>query len=231
MDLSQSEISYSYYINRERNLIFICYKSDSTKVNCYFFNMKNNSFIYNYNELECENNINNYYFKETNKYALVCQNSNKINLYILDGQNLNQNFAYSTIYINKDHPNLSHNLFLFYNSKCNGYNIIDNAYNNYTNEYIKTNYSINTKDFNDTFIQNRKLEVSTTNLTEILKDIPQYIKDNYIYKPTTYKSTDYYNIIIKESNTSSSGLTDLQIEDCLFFLQFYSNYTKFIFLY
>jgi hypothetical protein len=177
--------------------------------------------------------MNNYYFKETNKFALVCQNSNKINLYLLDEQNLNQNFAYSTIYINQNQPNLNHNLFLYYNSKYNEYNIIDNVYNNYTNEYIKTNYSINENDFNDTFIQNRKLEVSTTNLTEILKDIPKYMEENYknnIFS-TIYKSTDYYNIIIKESNKSSLyfDLTDLQFEYCLFFLKLHHNYTKFIF--
>ena len=223
-----SEISYSYYINREHNLIFICYKSDNIKVNCYFYNIKNNSFIYNYNELECENNLNNYYFKETNKYVLVCQNRNEFNIYLLDDYNLSQNFTYSTVYYYENHQNLIHNLFLYYNSTNNKYNLIDNVYDNNTNEYIKNNYSINANDFNDIFIQHRKLDGFTTDLNVILGDIKKYIVDNY-NKPSTIKMRENYNIIIKESNVSSSGLTDLQFDDCLFFLQFYHNYTKFIY--
>ena len=224
-----SEISYNYYINRDQNLIFICYKYNGTKTNCYFYNMKNNSFIYNYNELKCEDIINNYYFKETNKYALVCQNRNSFNIYLLDEHNLSQNFIYSTIYIYENHPNIIHNLFLYYNSSYNEYNLIDNAYDNYKNEYIKNNYSINNNDFNNIFIQHRKLEDSWTTLNSILIDIPKYIEAKYKAKSVDYNNIGIYNIIIKEANISSPGVTDLQFEDCLFFLQFYHNYTKFIY--
>lgn len=228
VNLSKSEISYSYYINKEQNLIFICYKYNGTKTYCYFYNLKNNSFIYNYNELECENNINNYYFKETNKYALVCQNSNSFNIYLLDGNNLSQNFTCATIYIYGNHQNLSHNLFLHYNSSYNEYNLIDNAYDNYKNEFIKNNYSINNNDFNNIFIQHRKLQIYWT-LDSILVDIPTYMKSRYKTKSVDYNNLGNYNFIIKESNVSSPGVTDLQFEECLFFLQFYHNYIKFIY--
>ena len=227
VNLSKSDISYSYYINKEQNLIFICYKFNGTKVNCYFYNLKNNSFIYNYNELECENNINNYYFKETNKYAIVCQNNNSFNIYLLDKHNLYQNFTCATIYIYGNHQNLSHNLFLYYNSSYNEYNLIDNAYDYYKNEFIKNNYSINNNDFNNIFIQHRKLESWT--VSSILDDIPTYVKSNYKNKNVNFYNIGIYNFIIKESNVSSTGVTDLQFEECLFFLQLYHNNIKFIY--
>jgi len=227
LDFIKDEITYSYIINKEQNIIFICYKFNGTKVNCYFYNMENNSFIYNYNELECENNMNNYYFIETKEYALVCQNSNVFNIYILDEQNLNQNFTYSTIYFYENQPSLAHNLFLYYNSSNKEYNLIDSIYDNYTNEYFKTNYSINTNHFNNMPIQKRKLD-SYTNINEILKDIPKYIEQNF-KNPLIYKIIDdKYHIIIKNSSSSNAGVTDLDFDNCESYLQFYYNYTSFI---
>lgn len=227
LDFAKDEITYSYKINKEQNIIFICYKSNGTKVKCYFYNMKNNSFIYNYDEFECENNMNNFYFIETKKYSLVCQNSNVFNIYILDEQNLNQNFTYSTIYFYENQPNLSHNLFLYYNTSNNDYNLIDSIYDNYTNEYYKTNYSINTNHFNNMSIQNRKLE-STTEINDILKNIPKYIEEYFKNSTILYRKIDKFHIIIKNSSSSSTGLTDLDFDECEFYLQFYYNYTSFI---
>lgn len=236
MNLSETKISYSYYINIEQYLIFICFKFNSTKVNCYFYNILYNSFIYNNNVLECQNNMNNYYIKETKEYALVCQNSNKINVYLLDSQNLNQNYTYYTIYIDENLQNLSHNLFLYYNCSYNEYNLIDNIYDNYTNEYSKTNFSFNNNDINNMFINYRKLE-SSNDMNDIISNISNYIKENY--QPSspflTYKTINNnninYNIIIKDSNTSFSGITELQFDECEFLLKNKNNYTDFLFFY
>ena len=86
------------------------------------------------------------------------------------------------------------------------------------------------------FINYRKLE-SSNDMNDIISNISNYIKENY--QPSspflTYKTINNnninYNIIIKDSNTSFSGITELQFDECEFLLKNKNNYTDFLFFY
>ena len=223
----------SSIINKEKNIIFSCYKFYEQKAICFFFN--NNYLIYKKDIEECESNIKNYYFYETKEYIVICQEKNLISIYKMDYTNLNQNFTYSNTNINKHDCISSNNFFISYNSSLEKYHLIYDCYDNYTYKYIKNITEPKNKGFiTDTaeiIVNNINSGRIVNKLEDILNNFTINLeKSIYIGKHYVLNSDDEnYKLYIRPLDTTYNLISsNIDFSECKNLLKSYKSLNLFM---
>ena len=243
MNNSEKQFISSFLINKNENMIFSSYKFEGEKTVLYFYNIKNNLYKYNDTILECKNNLNNYYFYESEEYVFVCLKENLISIYVMDNRNLNKILRHSLVNID-EYKNLSlDNFALVYNFSINEYNLKYYCFKNETYKYIKiiSESKINNKSLRSLFdIDNCILGgcyKEKNSLENIVSNLSEYLgekKNSACFKKYNYFccENDDYNLLFRPMNSSeyndlrSSPKLDAEFEICEQRLQFFQNYTN-----
>ena len=216
----------SFSINKEQNIIFICYKIDN--IECFFYNRTDNydnfSFIKKDNDfLLCKDNIKNYYFNETKEFIVICQDDiNSIYIYTIDITNLNNKFAYR-----KEENYNSNNFRLFYNSENKEYNLILYDSNCIISNIIKLNTKLRFLQLGPCYSSEiPMIETESLDYFSLNKNINEYIKSSSINKDCINKRiSSKYNILIRPTKKEATDVTDINFLECESFLKAY-NYTR-----
>ena len=205
--------------NRKDNMVFLCYKQGNIDINCYFYNVTNNSFAFKSEIQRCQDNIKNYYFDETNQYVLICRKEDKeIYEYLLNDTDFYSNFSSKLINATNYGCSKVNNLFLFFNTSIVDYDLINNCYNN-TYKYLtdREEIIINIDDllkeeeinYNEIIssYEHRDLETVMSNLNSILED--KTIGIYYLIRGSNFTIT-----ICPTNATNRPSSTQLNLTQC-----------------
>ncbi len=205
--------------NRDNNTVFICYKQENIDINCYFYNVIKNSFVFKSEIQNCKDNIKNYYFDEMNQYALICRKEGKeIYEYLLNDTDFYSNFSSTLIDAKNYGCSKVNNLFLFFNTSIVNYDIINHCYNN-TYKYLTDREEIiiniddllKVKEINYNEIissyEHRDLVTVMSNLNSILEE--KTIGIYYLIKGENFTIT-----ICPTNATNRPSSTQLNITQC-----------------
>ena len=186
----------------------------NTHVECYLCDKDQNInkclYIDNSYEEDCSH-VRTYFFKETNKYGVICQKSNEFIFLIIDHQQL-QVINKKIIYIEcTDIREYNGEFSMIYNNSIGDYNIITeyNFTENsacYTNQQEDTNYQ--TKNFSKIEIDNK----------EIIEDNNQY-SSTYIPSESIFSNFEPFN----KNSESLNNTISQRFEDTTFYAEDQSN--------
>ena len=76
LEISLSETT----VTNNENQIFVCYKYPKFNSKCFLYDEKTENYNFINRAFNCKNNIKNYYFNETNEFAIVCKNGDLLSI-------------------------------------------------------------------------------------------------------------------------------------------------------
>ena len=198
----------SFSINKEQNIIFICYKI--LNFECFFYNRTNNNLNKVKNDFLACIDLKNYYFNETKEYIIICNENDKYYAYKKDNINLNEGFQKSqnSLTFNSDSV-------LFYNFQSIEYNLLDNDQTQSINLRRRSNYNSLYCGFFSEMINS----IPDKPLYAVLSNIPYFIKNNAELNCINYLSSSDYNILIRPTSKIAVNKTDIDFFECESFLK------------
>ena len=219
-------------INKNNNIIFLCYQkpTETSDINCFFYNSSNSSFIYKNEIKKCKDSIKSYYFQETKEFVLICKKEGKeISIYNLSINYYENEFSNSIIKANDNDSDCNYvkNFFINVNYYDEEYNLINDCYNNNTYIYL---YNFSKEMgilYNLTNITNTT-EKSTTNLKveyiiylsdtrtidQILLNLTDLFKDKEVGQSYSIKNKDYTISIRPINSITIPSSTHLNLTQC-----------------
>ena len=223
--INSNKFLSSFSINKEQNIIFICYKIE--RIRCFFYNRTDNYdnslFLINDNDFSlCKNNMKNYFFNETKEYVVICQDyNNSIYVYAMNISNLNNIFSFR-----KEKNYNSNNISIFYKYKDKEYNLILYYGNYIISNITKYNTNLRFLDFVDfcRFYEGQREEIIPLDSVDIINYIQNNdFNINCVNKITSLDSS--FNILIRPTKKEAHNVTDINFVKCEQFLKS-NNYTR-----
>ena len=211
--------------NKNEETIFLCYKINVDQIYCFFYNIRNNTFLIKGGISECTDNIKSYYFDETKQFILTCRKENKgIYIYSLNDNALEKDFNNSLI---EKEYNYIRNYFISYNSFNQEYNLIVEDNNN-TFKYLynksQPNIANNDEKSSDKSTTNLNMHhiiylTEKKSLSELLSNLDDVLKDKEIGQNYEIKNPDYILSIRPLNSITLPSATHLNLSECISILK------------
>ena len=226
-----TEISLSETtVTRNENQIFVCYKYPKFNSKCFFYKEKTENYTFINRTFNCKSNIKNYYFKETNEFAVVCKNGDLLSIYKNNWESVysNQKFFYSSVNISRFAcNNNSKNYVFYYNASEKRYLLEYDCFNKNSYNLIKhitepKKYKENIGLLGSKYFINETLDDLLNHLDDFLeKSI--YLGDKYIINSHNY---NLYIRSVDEVFYQPLYLVKLHIDflDCKYLITSKNNY-------